>query len=412
MVSARRAETRWVTRIIPLILGGCVGFTTYVVVKRVCVDFFISEQQQPGTAIAFLVLHFVFLISMLATYLRVFLVIQLDPGVTPLGPRASEQKAKAKGRSRRERDLEAANRYEARPDDNPDSPGLEEFYSKDVFVCETDGRPRWCSSCCNWKMDRAHHCSEIERCVKKMDHYCPWVGGIVAETSFKFFVQFTSYTAIHCAIVIVAAVICFQSKVRNDEGIDGVIIGALAVAALFGLFTFTMTATSIRYILVNLTTIDYLKSKNVVHQLAIRVPQGTRPSQSYNVITYPLPKSTDTTNPTLQTITTESSSPRDQLATRTFAIVKTEMGENPWNLGYYRNWKSVMGDNLIDWLLPIKGSPCAQYENGESFYEMGPLYQELRARFRLPDLSTGSGRVEMGERERQGTKHGMNGTRS
>jgi len=376
------------------------------------VDFFISEQQQPGTAIAFLVLHFIFLLSMLATYLRVFLVIQFDPGVTPLGPRATEQKAKAKGRSRRERDLEAANRYEARPDDNPDSPGLEEFYSKDVFVCETDGRPRWCSSCCNWKMDRAHHCSEIERCVKKMDHYCPWVGGIVAETSFKFFVQFTCYTAIHCAIVIVAAVICFQSKVRNDEGIDGVIIGALAVAALFGLFTFTMTATSMRYILVNLTTIDYLKSKNVVHQLAIRVPQGTQPSQNYNVITYPLPKSTDTINPTLQTITTESSSPRDQLATRTFAIVKTEMGENPWDLGYYRNWKSVMGDNLIDWVLPIKGSPCAQYESDESFYEMGPLYQKLRARFGLPELSAGNGRVEMEERERQSTKHGINGTRS
>jgi palmitoyltransferase len=412
MVSARRAETRWVTRIIPLVLGGCVGFTTYVVVKRVCVDFFISDQQQPGTAIAFLVLHFLFLISMLGTYIRVFLVIQLDPGVTPLGPRATEEKAKLKGRSRRERDLEAANRYEARPDDNPDSPGLEEFYSKDVFVCETDGRPRWCSSCCNWKMDRAHHCSEIERCVKKMDHYCPWVGGIVAETSFKFFVQFTFYTAIHCAIVIVAAVICFQSKVRNDMGIDGVIIGAVAVAALFGLFTFTMTATSIRYILVNLTTIDYLKSKNVVHQLAIRVPQGTQPTQSYNVITYPLPKTTNATNPTLQTIATESSSQRDQLATRTFAIVKTEMGENPWNLGYYRNWKSVMGDNLIDWLLPIRGSPCALYEDGESFYELGPLYQRLRTRFNLPDLSTGKGGVEMGERERQNTKHGMNGTRN
>jgi hypothetical protein len=49
-------------------------------------------------------------------------------------------------------------------------------------VCETDGRPRWCSTCCNWKLDRAHHCSELQRCVRKMDHYCPWVGGIVAET--------------------------------------------------------------------------------------------------------------------------------------------------------------------------------------------------------------------------------------
>jgi hypothetical protein len=36
MVSARRAETRWVTRIIPFILGGCVGFATFVLVKHVC----------------------------------------------------------------------------------------------------------------------------------------------------------------------------------------------------------------------------------------------------------------------------------------------------------------------------------------------------------------------------------------
>lgn len=145
-------------------------------------DFFLSDQRQTGTAIAFLVLYFVFLLLMLVTYFRLFLVIQANPGVTPLGPKAADQKPKAKRRSRGERDLEAASRYEARPDDDPDSPGLEEFYTKDVFVCETDGRPRWCSTCCNWKMDRAHHCSEIERCVKKMDHYCPWVGGIVAET--------------------------------------------------------------------------------------------------------------------------------------------------------------------------------------------------------------------------------------
>ena len=54
------------------------------------------------------------------------------------------------------------------------SPDLQEHYTKDVFVCEGDGRPTWCSSCMNWKPDRAHHCREIDRCVRKMDHFCPW----------------------------------------------------------------------------------------------------------------------------------------------------------------------------------------------------------------------------------------------
>jgi len=126
---------------------------------------------------------------MVFTYLRVFLVIQFDPGVVPLGTLAVEQKEKEKKKRKKNGccnhvgdDLEA-NRYEGYwPDPSVDSPGLERFYSKDVFICYTDGRPRWCSTCSNWKQDRVSHCSEIDRCVKKMDHYCPWVGGIVGET--------------------------------------------------------------------------------------------------------------------------------------------------------------------------------------------------------------------------------------
>ncbi len=36
VAAARRAETRWVARIIPLVLAGCAGFATYVITKRIC----------------------------------------------------------------------------------------------------------------------------------------------------------------------------------------------------------------------------------------------------------------------------------------------------------------------------------------------------------------------------------------
>ncbi len=199
---------------------------------------------------------------------------------------------------------------------------------------------------------------------------------------------------------------CVQSKSRDGFGVDGVAIGALAVSALFGLFSLTMTITSARYILINLTTVDYLKSKNVVHQLAIRVPRGTPPGPNYHVITYPLPTSPSGMSLSGMTVTDErfAPSPRDRLATRTFAIVRTEMGENPWDLGYYGNWKSVMGANVVDWLLPVNGSPCARHdEAGESFYEMGPLYGKLRERFGLAGLREGEeeGAVEMMQQERE-----------
>lgn len=110
-------------------------------------------------------------------------MINSDVPLVPLGPLAIERRANENKETRagsREDDLESQPYYMT-SDPNPDSPGLEHFYTKDAFICENDGRPKWCSECCNWKPDRAHHSSEINRCVIRMDHYCPWVGGMIGE---------------------------------------------------------------------------------------------------------------------------------------------------------------------------------------------------------------------------------------
>lgn len=153
----------------------------------VSVDFYIRSQGRTKTAVAFLVPFSILLALVTATYARLLYVVGFNPGLVPLGSSATgRQRRRARRRQRRKStsqpdDIEAQP-YEPGPDNNPDSPGLERFYSKDVFVCGNDGRPRYCSECRTWKPDRAHHSSEINRCVRKMDHYCPWVGGIVSET--------------------------------------------------------------------------------------------------------------------------------------------------------------------------------------------------------------------------------------
>lgn len=134
----------------------------------------------------------------MASYLRLFIAIQRDPGVVPLLNTSIEEK-RAPGQISSINDSSSAEDASCTvpdacqprsrgmsqpwvpPDTSPDSPGLEKFYSKDVFVCEADGRPKWCSTCRQWKPDRSHHSSELGRCVRKMDHVCPWVGGMVAE---------------------------------------------------------------------------------------------------------------------------------------------------------------------------------------------------------------------------------------
>lgn len=207
--------------------------------------------------------------------------------------------------------------------------------------------------------------------------------------AYKFFVLFTFYTTLYCAMTVTVGAIVLQAKNARNEPADGFIIGSLVLGGFFGIFASALTMTASHHILKNLTNVDYLKTKNMVYQLAIRVPRGTPPGFDYTVINYPLPKlETATSSPhsSNRPPLNEPTSSRDLLATRTFAVVRTEKGENPWDLGLYRNWKSVMGNNIIDWFLPINLPPSESYENTVSFYEMGPLVEELRKRFKLPEL--------------------------
>lgn len=153
-------------------------------------QYYIVKKGRIGFGAGLSALYFVVFIIMIAAYLRTFVAVIRDPGLVPLvndgqaDDDAIEKQPPPPRRRRRRRDEEPD--VEAQPwtpaDMNPDSPGLERFYSKDVFACEADGRPKWCSGCRQWKPDRAHHSSEIGRCVRKMDHLCPWVGGMVSET--------------------------------------------------------------------------------------------------------------------------------------------------------------------------------------------------------------------------------------
>ncbi|KAL8706181.1 MAG: hypothetical protein Q9201_000759 [Fulgogasparrea decipioides] len=183
-----------------------------------------------GAGIAVLIVYVCLLLLLAFTYFRLAHTVITNPGFTPRSPQWHAQNRAKRRRSRSNRartghpDLEKQNRalgeqpasnggLPASPYVNASSaygpvndaatPGLHEFYNRDIFTCESDGRPIWCSACLNWKPDRAHHCREVGRCVYKMDHFCPWVGGIVSETSQKFFVLFVVWGAIYCVVTMI-----------------------------------------------------------------------------------------------------------------------------------------------------------------------------------------------------------------
>jgi hypothetical protein len=128
---------------------------------------------------------------MVVSYLQLYYQVLWNPGYLPLGEQkvADDENAKQSKRHRgkkrtRKPDPEKTNQADADVERGSNSTavgtafqsdfGLESFYTRDVFVCQEDGRPHWCTTCCQYKTDRAHHCRELGRCVRKMDHFCPW----------------------------------------------------------------------------------------------------------------------------------------------------------------------------------------------------------------------------------------------
>jgi palmitoyltransferase len=152
-----------------------------------------------------------------------------------------------------------------------------------------------------------------------------------------------------------------------------------------------MTAGTTQLVLLNITTIENLTHKAKVWQLAVLNPRpetmGSSPSATPKVaplqVTYGPPAQRQSErSPTIQS-NHRSDASENRLAEaspplRTFSILKTRPGENPWDLGKFKNFKSVMGDRWWDWFLPIKRSPCCNHDHGESAFLLGTVVDRMR----------------------------------
>ncbi|MCJ1308037.1 palmitoyltransferase pfa5 [Agyrium rufum] len=450
---------KWVARVIPLILAGLIGYSSWVVVREICskidiprgqnstdariVDYLIKPSKyiysaRPGAAIAILALYFTFLLLMTISFLRVISAIIVETGFIERGPNYESSRSRAQRRSStRSRTDSASHRHGERrrsrsrrrdPEDNvqlagvpydpeatrptgdKDGPDLSAFYTKKAFICEGDGRPKWCTKCLNWKPDRTHHCREIDRCVRKMDHFCPWVGGIVSERNFKFFIVFTFWTAMYCIHTLTFTAIFVSEVKRAGEALNVHWAIVLGLGGLFLFFSAGISISSLQLAVLNSTSVEALSRSTIVHTIAVYLPNPPAPGEyrPYQTITYPFENRPDTDPPSSSdTASASALSPRTSRK-RTFAILRTPVGANPWNLGYLGNLKSVLGDHIYDWFFPFKNSPLTDHDRYDSEFQFGPVVDQLRRDYHIiwPGDNDGSSRKKRRRHRSRRRTHG------
>lgn len=372
---------------------------------------FSDVPRRSGAAIAILVTYYFLLLPVLVSYARLIYTIVTNPGYVPQGqqwePLESQEKHHRHGRQHNRKPVEEkqqasatwpGSEYSPRSSDQSSAalngnsqPRVQDFWLKEVFICNYDGRPPFCSTCLNFKPDRTHHCSEVDRCVRKMDHFCPWVGGIVSETSIKFFIQFCFYAALFCTNTLVFMTYFYAERRRKTGFLDVHWILALAFAAMFLLFSAGMFGSTFQLAAINSTTVENLSRKTKVWYLAVYMPrpeEAIRRAETCGKIalrTIKYPRPVEEQQILLQqsgSIPAQASTTANHsqagLPIRTFAILETPAGFNPWDCGALQNIKEVMGNNLLDWFLPVKYSPCAIHSSDESMFRLGPQVERLK----------------------------------
>jgi palmitoyltransferase len=107
---------------------------------------------------------------------------------------------------------------------------------------------------------------------------------------------------------------------------------------------------------INYTTVETMQ-KGGIHNIALR---GRAPAQS--------PIDRNALNVLCEIQRTES---------RSYIVVQTQPGENPWDRGVWENLKDIMGDTVLQWLLPWKMSPCTVHNDSQGEFKWGPVVTRL-----------------------------------
>lgn len=94
---------------------------------------------------------------------------------------------------------------------------------------------KYCTTCKIYRPPRSKHCRTIDCCVKKFDHFCPWVNNSIGERNYRYFVGFTTATCIHDTFIFVCSLTVIIRHAMSSSLFEAVMAnGAAMYLIIFG----------------------------------------------------------------------------------------------------------------------------------------------------------------------------------
>ncbi|BFZ13732.1 hypothetical protein BsWGS_16771 [Bradybaena similaris] len=122
-----------------------------------------------------------------------------------------------------------------------------------------------CMKCETYRPPRAHHCRVCRRCVRRMDHHCPWINNCVGEYNQRFFIQFLFYVGLASvfAITLVIVSLLTQPQVKKEYRHTRLFHCVILVieSILFGLFVIAIGCDQMSAIFNDETAVEYVKKE-------------------------------------------------------------------------------------------------------------------------------------------------------
>jgi hypothetical protein len=195
---------------------------------------------------------------------------------------------------------------------------IDDIDRRTLLSLETNkhGESRYCHKCGVFQPPRSHHSRAMNKCVLRMDHFCVWVNNVVGAFNHKFFYLFLFYVVVgilHYFTIIVFYVI------RVAQNFDAINPIAFVVLIMFTVFLLPISLMVVMFFAWN----TYLLATN---QTSIENHINAEISSRLRYIYH-------------------KKNEAKELNKTTFKHI--------YHVNIMDNVKSVLGDNVLLWLLPV-----------------------------------------------------------